>query len=677
MPNRLAQSLSPYLQQHADNPVDWYEWGEVAFEVAKRDDKLIFLSVGYATCHWCHVMAHESFEDDEVAALLNADFIAIKLDREERPDIDAIYMEVCQLLTGHGGWPLTVILMPDGQPIFAGTYFPKQSRQQRIGMMDLLPRLTQTWRERRDEVEQGAARITAALQPAAASTTVALADDTVHLAFQEFGERYDANYGGFGDAPKFPSPHTLVFLIQYGWTTGHAEAIDMAAHTLRAMRDGGLYDHLGGGFHRYSTDAQWRLPHFEKMLYDQAMLLWANAEAYGATRHPVFAEVTKEIASYLRRVLTHADGGFFVGEDADSEGEEGTFYIWRVDEVRHVLSAEDAAWLIDLAEMEPGGNYLDEATRRPNGTNLLIPDADRLADAEAHARWERIKPVLFAYRERREHPGLDDKVLTDWNGLTIGALARASVLVGDVELLHQAERAYRFVREHLAAGDAMLLHRYRNGEAGIPGMLEDYTSMVFAALELHRATQALDYLRHAVVWQHTLDTHFADEAKGGYFMTSADAEQLIKRPKVFYDGAIPSGNAMAAYNLTRLWHLTGNVSYRAAFDALERAAAHEVSRYPSGFAAFLMGKLWHVSGAQEIVLAGEHDAAWQAMRDTVDAQYHPFRVVLSKSDDEDIAGLAPYAVAYATQDGQTSAYVCTNQICDQPVTSVEALHALL
>ncbi|MEM6647173.1 MAG: thioredoxin domain-containing protein [Bacteroidota bacterium] len=677
MPNRLAQSLSPYLQQHAENPVQWYEWGEVAFEAARREDKLIFLSVGYATCHWCHVMAHESFEDAEVAALLNADFVAIKLDREERPDIDAIYMEVCQLLTGHGGWPLTVMLMPDGQPIFAGTYFPKHSRQQRIGMMDLLPRLTATWRERRDEVERGAARITAALQPPTTSEASEVTDDAVHLAFQAFGERYDATYGGFGEAPKFPSPHTLIFLIHYGWTTGHAEAIDMAAHTLRAMRDGGLYDHLGGGFHRYSTDAQWRLPHFEKMLYDQAMLLWANAEAYGATRHSVFAEITKEIAAYLERVLTHPEGGFYVGEDADSEGEEGTFYIWRVDEVRALLDADDAAWVIDLAEMEAGGNYLDEATRRPNGTNLLIPDADVLTDPDARARWKRIKPILFAYREQREHPSLDDKILTDWNGLAIGALARASVPLGDAELLGQAERAYRFVRENLTAGTAELLHRYRHGEAGIAGLLEDYTSMIFAALELHRATQELAYLRHAIVWQQTLDAHFADEAHGGYYMTSSDAEPLIKRPKAFYDGAIPSGNAMAAYNLTRLWHLTGDVSYRSRFDALERAASAEVKRYPSGFAAFLVAKLWQLGTPQEVVLVGGREAAWPAMKAAVDAAYHPFRVVLSKTDADDLADLASYAAAYSTDDGQVSAYVCTNQTCAQPVTTVEALQALL
>ncbi|GAB5519196.1 MAG: thioredoxin domain-containing protein [Rhodothermales bacterium] len=675
VPNRLKNTLSPYLLQHAENPVAWYEWGEAAFEQAREQDKLIFLSVGYATCHWCHVMAHESFEDAEVAALLNADFVSIKLDREERPDIDAIYMEVCQLLTGRGGWPLTVILMPDGRPFFAGTYFPKQSRHGRIGMMDLLPRLVDAWQNRRGDVERGAEQVVEALQQPSVATTESLDAGVVHLAFQHFGERYDATYSGFGEAPKFPAPHTLVFLLHYGWATGHTEATDMAAHTLRAMREGGLFDHLGGGFHRYSTDVQWRLPHFEKMLYDQAMLLWAYAEAFGATRNPFFADVVREIAAYVQRVLTHPNGGFYVGEDADSEGEEGTFYIWRVAEIKALLEPEDATWLIDMAELEPGGNYLDEATRQPNGTNLLIPDADTSTNPDDLMRWERVKPILFAYREQREKPSLDDKVLADWNGLMIGTLARASVLLDDELLLEQALPAFEFVEAHLTSGDE-LLHRYRQGESGIDGLLDDYACMTFAALELHQATQHLGYLKQAINWQQVIDEQFWDATTGGYFMTPEGAETLIHRPKAFYDGAIPSGNAMAAYNLTRLWHLTGHAAYRDRVDRLAQAAGTNVHQHPSGFAALMMAILWQTAKPQEVVLVGECDAEWAAIKAVLDKTYHPFRVVLSK-EGEEITYLAPFTEGYTAVDGQMSAYVCTNRTCERPVTTPSALRDVL
>ncbi len=432
--NKLANEKSPYLLQHADNPVNWYPWGEEAFEKAKAGDKPIFLSIGYSTCHCCHVMEKESFEDAEVAKLMNEAFINIKVDREERPDIDDVYMTVCLMLTGSGGWPLTIILTPDKKPFFAGTYFPKESRFGRIGMLELIPQVQEIWRTRRADVERSASQITELLsRDESPPFAFELGSETIQLAYDQLQGSFDKLHKGFGNAPKFPSPHTLIFLLRYWKRTGEEKAKSMAIETLDAMRLGGIYDHLLGGFHRYSTDSSWRLPHFEKMLYDQAMHILAYTEAFEATKEQKFAEIATETADYVLREMTSPEGGFYSAEDADSEGEEGKFYLWRFNEVKETLGEEDGALFASIFNLEPDGNYLEEATQRRTGSNVLFmkkPLADLalelgLKEQELKIQISEMKKKLFAIRNKRIRPFKDDKILTDWNGLMIAGLARA------------------------------------------------------------------------------------------------------------------------------------------------------------------------------------------------------------------------------------------------------------
>jgi uncharacterized protein YyaL (SSP411 family) len=495
--NRLQFEKSPYLLQHAGNPVDWYPWGSAAFEAAAREDKPIFLSIGYSTCHWCHVMERESFEDPQVAALLNEAFICIKVDREERPDIDNIYMAVCQVVTGGGGWPLTVLLAPDKTPFYAATYIPKEGRYGHIGLVDLVPQVRQLWNTRREEVtaagQQHMERLRQFIRTPEGS---GLDEATLGEAFKNFVSRFDKSHGGFGNAPKFPTPHNLNFLLRYGKRTKNSLALAMVERTLKAMRRGGIYDHIGFGFHRYSTDQSWLVPHFEKMLYDQALLALAYLEAFQATGNAEYADTAREIFTYVLRDMTDPEGPFYSAEDADSEGVEGRFYVWSEREIRNLLNTGTADLVIRWFQIRPEGNWVDATGHGDAGSNILHLKKEIVDLAvetgptpeSLQAELERARQLLFAVREKRVRPLKDDKVLTDWNGLMIAALTRGSQVLGEPRYVEAAGKALLFVMNRMIGENGRLLHRYRDGEALIPANLDDYAFLVWGLIELYEAT---------------------------------------------------------------------------------------------------------------------------------------------------------------------------------------------
>ena len=553
--NRLANEKSPYLLQHADNPVDWYPWGSEAFEKAKKEDKPIFLSIGYSTCHWCHVMEHESFEDEEVARLMNDVFISIKVDREERPDIDQIYMTVCQMMTGSGGWPLSIVMTPDKKPFFAGTYFPKDARFGRIGMMELVPRISGLWKNERAKLLETAEKVIGGLQKQIEKPTGRDLDEkTLQLAFEQLRDRYDPRLGGFGEAPKFPTAHNFSFLLRYGKRNTSQQAIDMVKNTLRAMRRGGIYDHVGFGFHRYSTDPFWLLPHFEKMLYDQALLAIAYLEVYQLTHEEEFAQTAREIFEYVLRDMTSPEGGFYSAEDADSEGEEGKFYVWSVAEIGKILPKKDAELVQKVYGFEGEGNFVEQATGKRTGANIIhlkkpleeVAKDFGMAGREFEGQLEEIRKKLFAVREKRVHPHKDDKILTDWNGLMIAALAKGAAVLGEPKYAHAAERAANFalnkLRRRDLRGDLRLLHRYRDGETGIDAHLDDYVFFVLGLLELYEATFEIRYLEEAIRLNDLMIIHFWDEKNGGVFFSADGGEELVWCPKQIYHGAGPLGD---------------------------------------------------------------------------------------------------------------------------------------
>jgi hypothetical protein len=545
-PNRLIKEKSPYLLQHAHNPVDWYPWGPEAFQQASEENKPIFLSIGYSSCHWCHVMEKESFQDLDVAKLLNKSFIPVKVDREERPDLDAVYMNACQLLTGSGGWPLTIIMTPDKKPFFAATYLPKASRMGMTGLLELIPRISQVWKLRQEEIIQSSQQIVSSLKELARTPPgETLGQESLDAAFQELQDHYDQEHGGFGHAPKFPTPHHLLFLLRYWKRTRNAKVLAMVEKTLLAMRLGGIFDHIGWGFHRYSTDESWQVPHFEKMLYDQALLALAYTETYQATRNEAYQKTAREIFDYVLQEMKSEEGGFFSAEDADSEGEEGKFYLWSWEEISHILKKEEA----DLASQV--------FNIKKKGTNILYlrkPISDLAAGlnrnpGELFKAIENIRAKLLAGREEKTRPLKDDKILTDWNGLMIASLSKAAQAFEEAEYIRAAREAADFILEHLSPEEGKLWHCYREGKAGIEGFLNDYAFLIWGLLELYETSFDTSYLEQAFRLNRHLLSHFWDEREGGFYFTSASAESLFLRHKEIYDGAIPSGNSVAMLNL--------------------------------------------------------------------------------------------------------------------------------
>ncbi|MFH1624202.1 MAG: thioredoxin domain-containing protein, partial [Pseudomonadota bacterium] len=543
-PNRLISEKSPYLLQHAYNPVDWYPWREETFEKAEREGKPIFLSIGYSTCHWCHVMEKESFEDPEVARLMNETFVCIKVDREERPDIDSVYMTACQMMTGSGGWPLTIIMTPGKKPFFAATYIPKESRFGRKGMKALIPNIKKVWESRKGEVIGSAEKVSKELEKISHDAPgEGLGEAMLTMAYGHLSRIFDERYAGFGSAPKFPMPHNVMFLLRYWKRSGDERALMTAEKTLDAMRRGGIYDHVGFGFHRYSTDAGWLLPHFEKMLYDQASLAMAYTEAYQAIdKKREYKKTAREIFTYVLREMTDPGGGFYSAQDADSEGEEGRFYLWSQEEIRHILSTEEAELVEKVFNIEEKGNFLEEATGKEAGQNILhlrksLPEiaSDLKITLETLEEGiEGARKKLFGERKKRVHPHKDDKILTDWNGMMIAALAKGAQVFGETTYEEAARRSAHFILDRMFDGQGRLYHRYRDGEAAIPAFLDDYAFLIWGLIELYEATFESVYLERALDFNALLLEHFWDRDSGGFYFVADDAPRILVRKKEMY-----------------------------------------------------------------------------------------------------------------------------------------------
>ena len=688
--NRLIKEKSPYLLQHAYNPVDWYSWSDEAFNKARQGDKPVFLSIGYSTCHWCHVMEKESFEDEEVAKLMNDTVISIKVDREERPDIDGIYMSVCQMMTGSGGWPLTIIMTPDKKPFFAGTYFPKESRYGRTGMKDLILQVKQLWKTKREELLKSSEKISSALMSSSSFTDGnPLNEDVFKTAYKEFEERFDEEFGGFGNAPKFPTPHNLMFLLRYWKRYGNVKALEIVEKTLIEMRKGGIYDHIGFGFCRYSTDREWLVPHFEKMLYDQALLVMAYSEAYQATKKIFYKETAEEILTYVMRDMISGEGGFYSAEDADSEGEEGKFYLWTTDEIKEILG-NDSEIFIKFFNVEKEGNLpdgeaglIDSVHNTRSDKNILhikkglseFAVENDIDEKEFKKMLENGRQKLFEVREKRIHPYKDDKILTDWNGLMISAFSKAAQVFGKNIYSDYAVKAADFILLKMFDAGGRLLHRFRESDAAIFANVDDYVFFTAALLDLYETTFEVKYLKQALRLNDDLIEHFWDEERGGFFFTPGYGEKLITRQKEIYDGAIPSGNSVAMLNLLRIARITMNNSFEEKADKINRAFSRQIGKYPAGFTQFLVGLDFAIGPSYEIILTGEKNTKEASLfLSIIEDRFIPNKIILFISSAEDpINKIIPYLINYEVQGKKITVYVCENYTCNLPVSDAGEL----
>ncbi len=693
--NRLAKEKSPYLLQHAHNPVDWYAWGPEAFAKAAREEKPIFLSIGYSTCHWCHVMEEESFEDEATAQLLNAHFVPIKVDREERPDVDQIYMKAVMAMGGSGGWPLSVFLTPDLKPFYGGTYFPKSDAYGMPSFTRVLGSVRDAWQNNRAALNSQGENVANALRQMMkreGKASLALEPALLFSAYQQLRGAFDADLGGFGGAPKFPRSHVLSFLLRYWKRTDNAEALAMVTKTLDAMAAGGMFDQLGGGFHRYSVDERWHVPHFEKMLYDQALLSRSYLEAYQITGNAHYGAIARSILDYVLREMTAPEGGFYSAQDADSapdpakprEKKEGAVYVWEHAEIQRLLGS-DAAQLFCLAYgVEPNGNALNDPHGEFVHKNILFAAHNRedlakrfkLSVPEIEKSLSQSRTKLLAERAQRPAPHLDDKVLTDWNGLMISSLAYAYGVLGDERYRAAAVKAADFLLKTMRGADGRLLHRYRDGDAAIEATLEDHAFFIHGLLDLFEVTQEARYAEQAAHWTREMIRLFWDGEDGGFFLSGPDAKDLIARGKEVYDGAIPSGNSFAALDLLRLGRLTMDQKMEALAIKVFDAFAQELGQGPSAYPQMLIAADFALGPVQEIVLAGErHDAALQGMLQDVWRIFLPNKIVVWNQPA--LEELAPFLKQQKAMDGKTTAYVCRQYACQQPVTDRQALKQLL
>ena len=660
--NRLAQATSPYLLQHKSNPVDWWQWGPDALDEARRNNKPILLSVGYAACHWCHVMAHESFEDTATAAVMNELFVNIKVDREERPDIDQIYMSALHLLGERGGWPLTMFLTPGGEPFWGGTYFPKTSRYGRPGFVEVLRNVARIFHEEPQSIEQNRAALMGRLaQSARPQGRVVIGRAELDRAAEQIGASIDPVHGGLRGAPKFPQAMILEYLWRAGQRTGQARYFAAVELTLERICQGGIYDHLGGGFSRYSVDERWLVPHFEKMLYDNALLLELLALAYQRSGRELFRARTRETVGWLLREMTTEQGAFCASLDADSEGEEGKFYVWSLAEIADVLGAESAEFFAAHYDVSREGNF--------EGHNILNRLKDLRADPGDEPRLAGLREKLLAARARRVRPGLDDKILADWNGLMIAALVRAALIFAEPDWLHHAARAFLFVDRKMSHGDR-LGHSWREGRLLIPGLASDHAAMIRAALALYEATGEADYLTRAVDWQGALDRHYANPATGGYFLTANDAEGLVVRPNSTADEATPNPNSVAAENLLRLAVYTGQDAWRAQADKLFDGLLPIANDNLFMHVALLNALDLRLRGA-EIVVVGAGRAADELAAAALDLPFLD-RSMLRAPNAESLPPTHPARHKIAAAAG-AAAFVCVGEQCSLPVTRGEKL----
>ena len=701
MSNRLKYEKSPYLLQHAENPVDWYAWGEEAFQKAKKENKPIFLSIGYSTCHWCHVMAHESFESQEIAKILNQDFVSVKVDREERPDIDSVYMAVCQAMNGNGGWPLTIIMTPEQKPFFAATYLPKKGRYGQAGLSELLLQVAVLWNTQKELLLESAEKITSAIASNSNSTDQFFhitSDDTVQKTYQKLIENayltlknnFDTEYGGFGRAPKFPSPHNLSFLMRYATQQQKTIALQMALETLRSMANGGIFDQIGGGFSRYSTDEKWLVPHFEKMLYDNALLIIAYLHAYLLTQDQQYADTAKRTADYLLRELMDETGGFYCGQDADSNGSEGSYYVFTPQEITRVLGDKDGTEFCRLYHISEEGNFegnsipnriADNPSGAQNSENPSISASGSPNSAKNHA-WsasdERLQ-ILLDYRKKRMELHTDTKLLTSWNAWTIIALAQAGLIFQDGSYMNAALKAQEFIEQKLAFtsekdSKRRLFLRYIDGEAAFDGQLDDYAVYALALITLYRITFNTHYLKLAIEYAKQIILLFADEKNGGFFLNASDSEQLIMRPKETYDGAVPSGNSVASSVFEELAGLTGDIFWRQQADRQYAFLAEQAEAFPAGHCFTMFSLLQALSANRELVCAGNSIPSELTPYLRINFAGNLSTLFKSKENAELLAECAPFTKEYPVPENGTLWYLCENGSCNAPTNDFNRLN---
>jgi len=673
--NRLIDETSPYLLQHAHNPVDWYPWGPEALEKARKEQKPIFLSIGYSACHWCHVMERESFENEAIAAVMNKYFVNVKVDREERPDLDDIYMKAVQAMTGSGGWPMSVFLTPDLEPFFGGTYFPPESRWGRRGWPEICEGIGQAWQADRDAIAEQAKKLTQHIRREGAGDAVGdVAADVLERAWAMHEQNFDPVWGGFGQAPKFPHSMDLRVVLRYWMKSGDEKALEVVTTTLDRMAEGGVYDQLGGGFHRYSTDEQWLIPHFEKMLYDNALLVPVYLEAHLATGDGEYARIAQECCEWVLREMVTPEGGFASTQDADSEGEEGKFFAWTPDELIEVLGAERGTWAAAYWGVTEEGNF-ERGTSAlwRHETAAAVAAKLHVEEGELSAAMREARILLFAHREERVHPATDDKVLASWNGLMISALAQAYQVLGDERYLDAARNAADHVLTDMRQEDGKLYATARNGRAHLNAYLDDYAFVIQGLLDLYESDFDVRWLRQALALNEILAEHFEDEEHGGFYTTADDHEQLIARLKMQQDGALPSGNGVHALNLLRLAELTGNPDVAKAAERTVRSAGGLVNQYPAAFSQMILAIDFLQAGPREIVISGElSNPAVREMLGVVRGTLLPQRVVAVATGDADTQ-LIPLLEGRLPTPGVVRAYVCRNYACKLPVENSATL----
>ncbi|NLL45275.1 MAG: thioredoxin domain-containing protein [Clostridiales bacterium] len=669
--NRLIKEKSPYLLQHAQNPVDWFPWGEEAFAKAKAEDKPIFLSIGYSTCHWCHVMSQESFEDDEVAKILNRDFVSVKLDREERPDVDSVYMSACQIMTGSGGWPLTIIMTPDKKPFYADTYLPKTSRYGKVGLIDLLEEVVKQWQSNRKRLTEAGDEITDYLGRISGNAREGEpSKKLIASAIEGYRRAFDPKWGGFGGAPKFPTPHNLIFLLRYSRLEGDSEARKMAEETLEHMYRGGIFDHIGGGFSRYSTDERWLVPHFEKMLYDNALLTYAYLEAFSLTGRRLYREAVEKTLDYVLRELTDPGGGFYCGQDADSEGVEGKYYVFKPGEVKEVLGKTEGEVFCRRFGISEDGNFEGKSIPNLIGNSFFEDESDEIRV---------LCKKLYEYRLRRTSLHKDDKILTSWNALMISAFARAALFLDNDSYLQAAKNAEAFISEKLTDDSGRLLIRWREGEAANLGQLDDYSFYALSLLELYDATFEASYLKKALSIVREMIRLFEDPENGGYYMYASDSEQLISRPKEVYDGAMPSGNSAAALVLNRLALLTGDGKLNEAADRQLRFISGSVGGYPTGHGFALLALTSSLYQSSELICASSGRDAPEELIEFLRKRSYPNLTTLVKTAENEpiLSEILPFSAEYPIPENGSLYYLCRNRSCSSPTESIKELESQL
>lgn len=670
--NKLINEKSPYLLQHAHNPVDWYPWGEEAFKKAKREDKPIFLSIGYSTCHWCHVMERESFEDKEVAEILNDNFISIKVDREERPDIDNIYMSFCQAYTGSGGWPLTIIMTPDKKPFFAGTYFPKWSKYNMPGIIDILKSISNLWKKDKNKILESSNMI---LEQMKGFKNNYREDDLEEYVIDKAKDRlldnFEYEYGGFGNSPKFPTAHYILFLLRYYDIKKDEKVLDVINKTLISMYKGGIFDHVGFGFSRYSTDIKWLVPHFEKMLYDNAILAMAYTEAYELTKNALYKNITEKILTYIETVMTSKEGGFYSAEDADSEGVEGKFYLWDKKEIIDILGKEDGELYCGTYDITSKGNFENKNIANLIETNLKYIDINK-------DKLEKMREKLFKYREKRIHPYKDDKILTSWNALMIIAFAKAGRSFRNNNYIDIGKKSAKYIIDNLMDRNGTIYARIREGERGNEGFIDDYAFFLWALIELYEASFDVYYLEKSIEVADKMINLFWDKGNGGFYLYSKNSEELIVRPKEIYDGAMPSGNAVASLALSLLYYITGNYKYKDLVDKQFKVFGANIKNEPMYHLFSVMAYMYNIIPVKEITLAyKEKDEEFYKFVDEIKNKYMPFSTVILNGKSDKIEKINKNIKEKTPIEDKITAYVCENYACMEPITDLEKFKSIL